>query len=129
MPKFELNKLVRDKLRTEYELSGQKMVYKVLSKKEHKLAIIQKIVEEAKEINIDDDADEIASEIADIQQAIDDFIVLCGVDKQQVESKKQSKLDKKGGFSAGTFVQTIELKDDDKWVEYYRQRPDIFPES
>lgn len=129
MPKFELNKLVRDKLRTEYELSGQKVVYKVLSKKEHKLAIIQKIVEEAKEINVDDDADEIASEIADIQQAIDDLTVLCGVKGQQVELKKQSKLDKKGGFSAGTFVQTIELKDDDKWAEYYRQRPDIFPES
>ena len=128
MPTFKLNKLVRDKLVDDYVKCNQQAEYEKLTLIEQKSELIRKIAEEVSEINIGDTNDQILSEIADIQQAIDDFNKLCGISSEQVESKKQSKFDKKGGFSGGNYVTTIKLTDDDEWVKYYREHPDIFPE-
>lgn len=128
MPKFELNKLVRDKLVDDYEKSNQLAEYKKLTPIDHKFELIRKIIEEASEIKVDSSQDEIISEIADIRQAIDDLSELCGISNEQIEFKKQTKFDKKGGFKAGVYVTTITLKDDDEWVSHYRKSPDIFPE-
>lgn len=129
MPKFELNKLVRDKLVDDYEKSNQLAEYKKLTPIEHKSELIRKIIEEASEIKIDSSQDEIISEIADIRQVIDDLSELCGISSEQIELKKQTKFDKKGGFKAGVYVTAIALKDDDEWVKYYRARPDVFLEK
>jgi len=129
VPKFELNKLVRDKLVDDYEKSNQLAEYKKLTPIEHKSELIRKIIEEASEIKIDSSQDEIISEIADIRQVIDDLSELCGISSEQIELKKQTKFDKKGGFKAGVYVTAIALKDDDEWVKYYRARPDVFLEK
>jgi len=128
MPKFYLNKLVRDKLRDEYERIGQKAVCRVLSAPDHKQELIKKIIEETREIQTDGPKEEIVNEIADIEQVIDDLMALCGITEQQVADVVRAKLDKKGGFAAGHFVETLELSDGDEWVDYYRKRPEIFPE-
>ena len=128
MPKFKLNKLVRNKLREQYESDGQKAIYKKLSLSEHKLALKNKIIEEVSEIKLDDQLPNIISEIADVQQAIDDLKGLYNINSEQIDSVKKSKLDKKGGFAGGVFVETLELNDDDEWIDYYRKQPDIFPE-
>ncbi len=128
MPKFKLNKLVRDKLPFEYERVGQRVVCRQLSSKEHKGQLISKIIEEVREIKLGGSEDEIASEIADARQAMDDLMAVCGITEEQVKASQRVKYDKKGGFAAGVFVETIELADDDKWVAYYRKSPDIFSE-
>lgn len=129
MPKFELNKLVRDKLPVDYERLGQKAEYKELSPEDIKRELIRKIIEEASEIQITDSAEKIIGEIADLKQVINDFTKLCDITDEQVEAVRQTKFDKKGGFLAGTFVTTLTLVDNDEWVKYYRQRPDVFPEK
>lgn len=129
MPKFKLNKLVRDKLPVDYERTGQKATYRQLTPFEHKSELIRKIIEEASEINIYNSNEEIVGEIADIQQVLDDLAFVCGIDQGQINLIKQAKNDKKGGFKAGSFVDTLELADDDEWVQYYRKRPDVFPEE
>jgi predicted house-cleaning noncanonical NTP pyrophosphatase (MazG superfamily) len=128
MPKFQLNKLVRDKFRDEYIRMGQKATCRDLSADEHKTQLIRKIIEETREIRITGAVSEIADELADIQQAVDDLAVLCDIEKEQILSAQRKKYDKKGGFTDGVYVETIELADDDEWVEYYRRYPDIFPE-
>lgn len=129
MPRFKLNKLIRDKLPTDYEKAGQKAVYRKLTLPEHKAELIRKIIEEASEININDDNEEITGEIADIQQVLDDLVFVFGIDQKQIDIIKQIKNEKKGGFRDGAFVDTLELTDTDEWVSYYRKRPDIFPEE
>jgi len=129
MPRFELNKLVRDKLRDEYGCMEQIAVYKELSPEEHKTYLIKKIIEEALEIETDKPVDEIINEIADLQQVIDDLAVICNITKDQISFAQKHRYDLKGGFSGGVFVETLELKDDDLWVEYYRKRPDVFIEE
>lgn len=123
-----LNKLVRDRLVADYERLEQKAEYRKLSPQEHKCELIRKIIEEVSEINPDDTTDKIAGEIADLQQVIKDFMSLCNINDEQVETFRQAKFDKKGGFMDGAYVTTITLSDDDEWVKYYRERPNIFPE-
>ena len=128
MPKFELNKLVRDKLPNEYERMGQKADYRELSADDNKRELIRKIIEETVEIKINDPVDKIIGEIADIRQATDDLMMAFDISEDQVKIVQQAKYDKKGGFKSGAFVKTLELADDDEWVKYYRERPDVFPE-
>ena len=128
MPKFILNKLVRDKLKDEYIHDNQKVVYRELSISDFKHELINKIIEEAKEIEIDGKNDDIISEIADIQQVLDDLIKLSGFTKNQIECAKKVKYDRKGGFADAIFVETLELADNDKWIEYYRKYSDTFLE-
>lgn len=128
MPKFELDKLVRDKLKGEYERANQLPTYRKLSVSDHKRELIRKIIEEATEIKIDNSNEEDIGEFADIQQVLNDLANLCGILPAQIESAMQAKFDKKGGFTGGIFVETIELSDGDEWVEYYRQKPQMFKE-
>jgi len=129
MPEFEFNKLVRDKLREEYERIGQKATYRELSESAHKLMLIEKNIEELREIDITAPKDKIIEELADAKQANNNFMTLCDITDEQVESARQAKYDKKGGFLGGTFVETLELADDDEWVNYYRENPDVYPEK
>ncbi|MEI6054189.1 MAG: nucleoside triphosphate pyrophosphohydrolase [Candidatus Saccharibacteria bacterium] len=128
MPTFRLNKLVRDKLKEEYSLDNQIAVYRSLSVDEHKEALKNKIMEEAIEIDLKSSDENIVGEIADMSQAIDDLISIYGISKDQIELKKQSKYEIKGGFENATFVETITLRENDKWLEYYRENPNLFEE-
>lgn len=128
MPKFRLNKLVRDGFVEEYKKTNQKATYIKLSEEGHKTQLVSKIVEEALEIKLDRPKDEVAKEIADIEQAISDLMKVCNITPEQIEILKQEKFKKLGGFIGGNFVDTIEIADDDEWVKYYRSNPDVFPE-
>jgi len=128
MPEFKLNKLVRDKLPYDYKKLGQVAKYKELTLAEHKAELINKLIEEADEMKAVGSIDEIKSEIADVQQALDDLIKLYDINPIEINKIQQKKFDKKGGFSNGVFVETIKLNDDDEWVSYYRANSDIFPE-
>lgn len=129
MPKFELNKLVRDGLRGEYERTNQNPVFRELSIDELKTQLARKIIEEANEIKVNSRPDEVIDEVADIRQTIDDIMAIYNITEEQVKLAQQKKYDKKGGFANGVFVETLELGDGDPWIEYYRKNPDIFPEK
>ncbi len=129
MPKFELNKLVRDGLRDEYERTNQNPVFRELSIDELKTQLARKIIEEANEIRVNSRPDEVIDEVADIRQVLDDIVAIYDITEEQVKLAQQKKYDKKGGFANGVFVETLELDDSDPWVGYYRKNPDIFPEK
>ncbi len=129
MPIFRLNKLIRDKLPMFYQSIGQKANLRVLSKDEHTLELIRKIVEEAGEIPTKDiTKKKLIEEVADIQQAIDDLMKLHGVTAEEVAKTQKSKDEYKGGFSKGIFIETLDLQENDTWIDYYRAEPDRFPE-
>lgn len=130
MPKFRFNKLVRDKLPRMYAELNQKIVTRRLTGPELLQALQNKLMEEAAEIPFEKGArDEIVSEIADLEQVIDDMKVAAGISDDEVRLAKLKKLEKKGGFSEGVYVDSIELEDGDEWVEYYRREPKKYPEE
>lgn len=129
MPIFQLNKLIRDKLPVFYESIGQKANLRVLKKDEHTTALINKIIEEVDEIPTKNvTKKKLAEEIADIQQAIDDLEKLHDISPADIAKAQKAKNEYKGGFSKGIFIETLELQENDTWIDYYRAEPDRFPE-
>lgn len=128
MPTFIFNKLIRDKLKDLYIELDQQAEYKQLTSEELTEALKQKLIEEVKELLASHSRDDIVSELADIQQVIQDLMAHEKVSGDEVEAKRVDKFDKKGGFADGHYVSTLRLKKDDEWVDYYRKSPDIFKE-
>lgn len=136
MPTFHFNKLIRGKLTGMYDELNQKIVSRRLIGRELLLQLRTKVVEETEEIPLEDvklplEGDKrtaIIREIGDVKQGLQDMQELLGISDEEVEVARLEKLEQKGGFAEGIFVETIELKDDDPWVEYYRKEPQKYPE-
>jgi predicted house-cleaning noncanonical NTP pyrophosphatase (MazG superfamily) len=129
MPTFQFNKLVRDKLPDIYEKLGQRIVWRQLTGMDLLKALRSKLVEESEEIPFEEeDRENVIDELGDVEQVIDDIKTKLGISVEEIRGAKQRKFAKKGGFSNGIFVESIELKDGDKWVDYYRQEPEKYKE-
>lgn len=128
MPKFRLGKLVRDKIVDLQIASGQKPIYRVADKEEHKHLLAAKLAEEVSEA-LAANPERAAEELADAQQALDDLAELLDVSKETLIKEQQAKNGKNGGFKRGVYVDSLELSDDDPWLNYYRSDPRRFPEQ
>lgn len=110
MPKFKFAKLVRDKIVEHQEASGAKPHFRQLTASEHKQELVNKIAEEAHEIT-QAGPDEIAAEIADVQQAIDGLKELYGVSDADVAKAQDAKNQKNGAFKKGLYVDYVEVRE------------------
>lgn len=128
MPRFYLQKLVRDKLEAEYQKFGQKPQYKSLSKSEYVEELKKKLIEEIRELD-PLDKENIRAESADVLQVLHDLWQVHGIEEHDVKAVLAKKYERLGGFSGATYVEYLDLQDDDEWVEYYRKEPKRFPES
>jgi predicted house-cleaning noncanonical NTP pyrophosphatase (MazG superfamily) len=120
MPSFKFDKLVRDKIVEHQLTSGAKPSYRKLDSDDHKKELINKIIEEANEI-LKAEASEVAAEIADVQQAVDDLIIKYGLTKAEVKHKQKIKNQRNGSFSRGLYVEEVAIAEDHEWTNYYRQ--------
>ena len=127
MPRFKFNKLVRDKIVEHQLATGAKPHYHQLDDKRHKEALVSKIVEEAQEILRAGQAD-IAGEIADVQQAIDDLKEKFGLSSATIAEAQKTKNNKNGSFKKGIYIDDVELVENDVWATYYRKNADRYPE-
>ena len=126
---FQFNKLVRDKLPGIYKKLNEKITYRTLQGGELQIVLRQKLIEEAAEIPLEDgDRSTLINEISDVEQVLDDLKTELSISNEEVTLAKHKKFNEKGGFSEGIFVEQIELRDDDEWVEYYRAEPAKYPE-
>lgn len=127
MLKFTFSKLVRDKVVEQQIAAGSKPHFRQLNVDEHKQELVKKIIEEAKEIT-QAASNEVAAEIADVQQAIDDLKELYGLTSEDTSLAQDAKNEKNGAFKKGLYVDYVEVRDDDQWVDYYRENADRYPE-
>ena len=127
MATFILNKLIRDKLRVEYDRLNQIAVYRNLTKPQFAEALKQKLIEEVNEIDLTD-RQSIVSEVADVFQVLEDLLVANDISLEEVTTAKLAKFHKKGGFAEATYIETLGLADDDEWNEYYRKYPELYLE-
>ncbi len=127
MPVFKFGKLVRDKIVDDQIAEGSQPVFRYLSRDEHVKALVQKIIEEAQEISSASPT-EFASEIADVQQALDDLQELLEITDRRIAQVRKRKSDKFGDFKKGIFIESIEIDENNKWVAHYRQNAGRYPE-
>lgn len=128
MPTFTFFKLVRDKIVDQQIADGAKVTYRKLDPAEHRRALIAKLHEEADELAAAKPGD-IAGELADIQQVLDDLRDVYGLEQSDVTDAQIKKLQAKGGFASATYIETVEVSEDDRWTAYYRAHPDRYPEQ
>jgi predicted house-cleaning noncanonical NTP pyrophosphatase (MazG superfamily) len=127
MRKFKFGKLVRDKIIDHQIATGAKPSYRILSDSEHKTALVDKIIEEATEI-LQAGEKEVAAEIADVQQAIDDLKEKFGLSADDIAGAQAAKNDKNGAFKKGIYVEHVEVADEDRWIDYFTQNAGRYPE-
>jgi predicted house-cleaning noncanonical NTP pyrophosphatase (MazG superfamily) len=128
MRTFRLNKLVRDNILEDQQERGEKPTYRELSSHEHAEALVEKIVEEIREVPLRSTPEKIAEELADVQQALDDLTDLLGVTVHTISEAKSQKFKKMGGFKRGIFIENLVVPDGDAWGDYYASDPKRFPQ-
>lgn len=129
MQKYTLGKLVRDRLPEMYAELDEVAELQRLKGDELWRALKQKFIEEASELpDSTDDKEALTGELADLLRVITDAATLAGVTMEEIEETDAKKTAKKGGFLEGAYIETLELKDDDVWNDYYRSDPNRFPE-
>jgi predicted house-cleaning noncanonical NTP pyrophosphatase (MazG superfamily) len=127
MRQFSFNKLVRDKVVPHMLSSGTQPQVRTLSGPEFIKALKHKLVEESREL-VADTLEKSAGELADVQEIVDTLCEALGISKEQLEELQRGKREKAGGFSQRLYIDTVQIADDDPWVEHYLSSPDKYPE-
>jgi predicted house-cleaning noncanonical NTP pyrophosphatase (MazG superfamily) len=127
MLRFKFAKLVRDKIVDSQIASGARPSYRQLDADEHKQELVKKIIEEAREIT-QAAPEEVAFEIADVQQAVDNLKKMYSLTDEDITKAQKEKNDKNGAFGQGLYVDYVEVDENNKWVDYYRKNAERYPE-
>jgi predicted house-cleaning noncanonical NTP pyrophosphatase (MazG superfamily) len=127
MRSFLLNKLVRDGILPDMQRLGQQVTFRKLSDAEYLQALAAKLVEEAKEFNVDDPA-EALKELADLLEVINALTRELGSNKATLQRIQAERKAKRGGFTDKIYVERVDIKDGDSWADYYGKDPEKYPE-
>lgn len=129
MPTFRYHKLVRDNIWDWHIEAGHTPTGEQLSGDALRAAMAEKLHEEADEVKGAKTRDELVEEIADVQQLLDDLCTSQAIGSDELRAVQRHKRDKKGGFLAGHYIETVKMPDeDDKWAQYCRADPSKYPE-
>ena len=129
MPIFKYSKLVRDNIAEWHTNSGHTPAIKYLKGEELVAALIHKIREEVEEVSSAATRDELAEELADVSQVIQDLCIAAGLDQGTVEKVRIEKAAQKGTFSRGIYIEQVNIPDEkDEWSVYCRRSPHKYPE-
>ncbi len=97
------NKLVRDKIPevlTEHGVLGD---FEELTDEQFRLALLDKLVEEAKELR---ESDGDLGERADVAEVLKSLDEVCGFTPEKVEDARNEKLSDRGGFDKKLYLKT-----------------------
>jgi predicted house-cleaning noncanonical NTP pyrophosphatase (MazG superfamily) len=95
------NKLVRDRIPEIIRANGKSCQVNVMSEEEYRLALAEKLVEEAREVaeaGFSQNTGDLAKELADLQETIDALLATYKLDIDTVRELKTSRRKERGGF-------------------------------
>ena len=102
------NKLVRDNIPKIIEQEGKTPITRVLSIHEYENELKKKLVEEASEANQASTPDELANEIADLMEVIDELLNLKQISISTILSKQHAKRTERGGFKQRIYLTEVD---------------------
>lgn len=129
MVKFYCNKLGRDRGKESFAKQGITAHYRSLVGQEWCEQIKRKLDEETQEVLQARSKAEVIEELADVLEAIDGLCTAYEIDKQELLRVKAEKLEKRGGFQEGFFIEYVEMEDNHPRVAHFRASPDKYPEK
>jgi len=98
------NKLVRDRIPTIIEGKGEHPVVRTLTAEEYKTALLEKLVEEAKELLESQGSLNERADVAEVLAAIDTTFVMSA---ENIEIARQIKVQDRGGFTKKLYLEEV----------------------
>jgi predicted house-cleaning noncanonical NTP pyrophosphatase (MazG superfamily) len=122
MRKFEIKKLVRDKIiKNIHKNELAKTKSRILKKKELLEALKNKFKEEIEELEFTD-VEKSKKELADLQLIIDSLLENLKINKKELREVCKKKNQKVGKFKERIFLEEVELDENDEWLSYYEKK-------
>lgn len=130
MKYFQFNKLVRDKIVENMKKSGQKTIgVRTLKDKEYLEELKKKLREETEEFLNVKDKSKLKEELADIQEVIDYIKKVLNMKNSDFKKFKDEKIEKTGGFDKRIYLESVGIREDSEWLEYFMKNKDKYPET
>lgn len=106
--KIRYNKLVRDKIPVIIQASGKRCIVRIAEKDERLCYIAKKLHEEAQELTSAITKEAVQEEIADVMQVLDTIALLFGITREEIETTKKTKNEKRGSFEKFIILEEVE---------------------
>ena len=94
----EYHKLVRDRIPEIIRKSGNECEFVILSDREYRQALRQKLIEEAAEV-AEANGDELVAELADLYEVIDALMLSYGISGDRILEAQAQRRETRGGFA------------------------------
>ncbi len=104
MKKIYYNKLIRDRIPEKITRNGGAYEVEKLGQKEFERELLKKVGEEATGLLHAKTKEELASELADIIDVIEEVKKVKGISRAKIESARKKAYDLKGGFKKKLFL-------------------------
>jgi len=102
------NKLVRDRIPEIIEKDGEVPFVRILDDAEYREELKKKLREEAEELILAKDNDELIKEIGDVLEVLEFIEKSFGLDKEEILKIKEERKQKRGGFEKKIFLEKTE---------------------
>jgi predicted house-cleaning noncanonical NTP pyrophosphatase (MazG superfamily) len=122
-------KLVRDNCLeiVAAEDSGSTTSHLFLNPEQLKLALFEKLKEEAAEVFSAKNRAELVSELADVLEVIESIKKNCEITSEEIEVARVLKKESRGGFDSGLFINWIEIAKGGRLYNYCLSNPADYP--
>lgn len=124
MPKFLVQKLVRDKISILSYCEG----VKTLDPEEYQKALMDKLIEEAAEVQEATSTSDLMSELADVKEVLESLAKAHGFSMDDIEEVQEDKRRRRGGFEKCLWVDSAQVPEGHAFEAYYRKNPHKYPE-
>ncbi len=110
--RFKFEKMVRDKVVPQCIGEGCRPQTMTLNGSDKLDALLDKLREESQEVwDAKGDRTQTVKEMGDVMQVLHELMAATGITPEEVEAARKDKLQRKGGFSLGTYIVHNDLPD------------------
>jgi predicted house-cleaning noncanonical NTP pyrophosphatase (MazG superfamily) len=119
---LEFEKLVRDKNPDTIIASGGEINFEILSKERKIQLLKEKLVEEANEVLVAENCDEIAEEIGDVLDVLHELIKSSCIKNRKIRKARRFKAKQRGKFKNGVYCHYVKfpVEINEKWMKKYK---------
>jgi predicted house-cleaning noncanonical NTP pyrophosphatase (MazG superfamily) len=126
--KFKCEKLCRDESIERVEKAGGFCEWIPLTEEQYKKALFEKIIEEAQEVSVSKDCQELILELADVLEVVESIACAHEIALEKVFEAKKYKLENRGGFRQRKFIKSVTCPENCELAKYYEENKDKYPE-
>jgi predicted house-cleaning noncanonical NTP pyrophosphatase (MazG superfamily) len=125
--RFRVGKLIRDGMLEAMHRQGLRTFERVMDEHEFRTRILDKLVEEAVEVQGARTREELIEELADVHEVLLAVAASHGLSRDEIEARRLEKRSQCGGFEARIYNEAVETTEHDAAASYYLARPNKYP--